>query len=140
MSPSLTIYHDGSCPLCQREIAFFRRRLEAQQEVQFTDVAAPEWRAAPDLTREQAMARFHVRDQDGNLLSGARAFIRLWRQTPGLRWAGWLATVPPLPWVLERAYRGFLKMRPWVQRRLGGATAPSCEAGACQRGSTSSSH
>ncbi len=140
MSPSLIVYHDGSCPLCQREIAFFRRRLGTQQEVQFTDVAEPAWQPTPDLTRDQAMARFHVRDQDGTLLSGAPAFIRLWRQTPGVRWAGRLAAVPPLPWVLERAYRGFLKVRPWMQRRLGRGTALSCEANACQRGPSSSSH
>ncbi len=58
------------------------------------------------------MARFHVRLGSGEVVSGAAAFIALWRATPRFRLLGRIASIPPLPWLLEGAYRGFLKLRP----------------------------
>lgn len=66
---------------------------------------------APDLGREEALQRFHVRLPDGMLVSGAAAFLALWRATPGFRVLGRLMSVAPLPAVLELAYGGFLKLR-----------------------------
>lgn len=103
-----TVYFDGSCPICSAEIAWYQRR--AGEDVTFVDVSGDS-APAPDLTREAAMARFHVRDENGRLVSGAPAFIALWRRVPGIRWAGRLATVPPIPWILERGYRLFLVYR-----------------------------
>ena len=76
-NPELTVYFDGSCPLCRREIAFYRR-LRGAERLQWLDVSA----GAPlgqDLSCEAAMRRFHVRDAQGRLLSGGAAFARLWR-------------------------------------------------------------
>ena len=36
--PALTIYYDGSCPLCRREIAFYRR-LRATMRLDWVDVS-----------------------------------------------------------------------------------------------------
>jgi predicted DCC family thiol-disulfide oxidoreductase YuxK len=69
------------------------------------------------------MARFHVRDRQGRLFSGAAAFSQMWRMFPGWRWLGWLSAWPPLSWLFEAAYRMFLPLRPtlqkWVRRGLG---------------------
>ena len=64
------------------------------------------------LDRERAMARFHVITQDGQMLSGAAAFIEVWRHLPGWHWAAKVASQPVLTWFLEYAYRTFLKLRP----------------------------
>ena len=47
-----------------------------------------------DLSRQQALARFHVRRADGRLVSGAAAFVSLWQQLPRWRWAARLAGLP----------------------------------------------
>ncbi len=108
-----TVYYDGDCPVCAREIALYRRLCaSAPVPPAFENVSA-EGCALPDgLTREKALARFHVRLASGELVSGAAAFIALWRATPRFRLIGRLASIPPLPWLLELAYRGFLKVRP----------------------------
>jgi predicted DCC family thiol-disulfide oxidoreductase YuxK len=59
-----------------------------------------------------------VRDEQGQLFSGAAAFSRLWRELPGWRWLGRLSAVPPLSWLAELAYRAFLPLRPAMQRGL----------------------
>ena len=135
----LSVFFDGSCPLCTREIDFYRRRPGAQA-VEWVDVSAVEGDAvAPGLTREAAMARFHVRRGDGALISGAAAFAELWRALPGFRLIGRIATVWPLTPLLELAYCAFLPVRPRLQRLFSGrkresGCAPCAEIGAGERG------
>jgi predicted DCC family thiol-disulfide oxidoreductase YuxK len=114
--PPLTIYFDGSCPLCQREIGFYRR-MPAAQSLAWVDVSQSAELGA-GLDCRQAMARFHVRDAKGQLFSGAAGFSRLWRELPGWRWLGRLSAIPPVSWLAELAYRAFLPVRPLLQRGL----------------------
>ena len=57
------VYYDGACPICSREIAFYQKRM-AKDAIAWRDVAT-ETAPAPDLTREDALARFHIRRSDG---------------------------------------------------------------------------
>lgn len=113
-SQVLTVYFDGSCPLCRREIALYRRQ-RAAQALHWVDVSQGAG-LGQDLSCVQAMRRFHVRDARGRLHSGARAFVRLWRALPGWRVLGWSLGWPPLVWALELGYRLFLPVRPHLQR------------------------
>ena len=111
----LTVFYDGACPLCRREGAFYRRRRGAEA-VRWIDVSrCGEGEVAPGLSRQRALARFHVRDGAGRLISGGRAFARLWQALPALRFWGQLLSRPPLVWLLDPAYALFLKLRPRLQ-------------------------
>jgi predicted DCC family thiol-disulfide oxidoreductase YuxK len=113
-APALTIYYDGSCPLCRREIALYRR-LPPREALQWVDVSAGQ-PLGEGLSCEAAMRRFHVREAGGRLLSGGAAFARLWRALPGWRVLGWWGARPPMSWLLELSYRAFLPLRPRLQR------------------------
>ena len=110
----LTVFHDGACPLCAREIALMRR-LDRAGRIQFVDAADPV--AACPLDRAALLARFHV-VEDGVMLSGAAAFAAMWRAIPLLRPLGLAAQWPPLGRALEAAYRWFLRYRPRLQAWL----------------------
>lgn len=110
---ALTVYFDGSCPLCQREIALYQH-LPTQQPIRWVDVSQPT-DCGEGLSCSMAMRRFHVRDSAGRLFSGAAAFSRLWRCLAGWRWLGWATAIPPLSWLAELAYRLFLPVRPTLQ-------------------------
>ncbi|KQT85438.1 DUF393 domain-containing protein [Aurantimonas sp. Leaf443] len=115
----LTVWHDGACPLCRREIALMRR-LDRRGAIRFVDVAGDAPADCP-IDRAELLARLHARE-DGRLLSGAAAFAALWRAIPLLRPLGLLARNPLVLAGLERAYLGFLTVRPRLQtlvRRLG---------------------
>ena len=84
-SPPLTVLYDGACPLCRREIGVYRG-LRPNTPVCFADVSDAALPLPPGTTREQLLARFHVRGRDGELLSGAEAFLALWAVLPGWRW------------------------------------------------------
>jgi len=107
----LTVYFDGSCPLCAAEIAHYRKQAGASQ-ICFRDIAGSDGQIAPDLTRLDAMKRFHVRQADRRLLSGAAVFASIWRLLPRWRWAARLATLPGALMLLEGSYRLFLIGRP----------------------------
>lgn len=111
-----TVYYDGACPLCSREIAMYRR-LDGADRLRWVDIttASPQ-ELGGDLTREQALARFHVRDERGQLVAGGAGFVAIWGRLPGLRWLARLAARPPLSWLLEPAYRAFLRFRPFLTR------------------------
>ncbi len=89
----------------------------------FVDVSAPGFDPDPDLSRQEAMRRFHVRHSDGAIESGAAAFIALWDQLPGWKPIARLASLPQLGPVLEVAYRLFLPFRPMISRLYGGMAA-----------------
>lgn len=112
---AIEVLYDGSCPLCRREIALYRG-LEPLRPVRWLDVSDPLLTPLPDRQRAAFLSRFHIRRQDGQLLNGARAFIALWAALPGWRWLARLAVLPGVPSLLELAYRGFLLVRPGLQR------------------------
>lgn len=109
----LIVWHDGSCPLCRREIALMRR-LDRRGAIRFVDAASADDAACP-VDRADLLARFHARE-DGVLLSGAAAFAAMWRQIPALRPLGLAARSPVVLALMERAYRSFLRVRPRLQR------------------------
>lgn len=115
MTPALTVWYDGACPLCIREIALMRR-LDRAKAIAFVDVA-PDSAACP-IDRTLLLARFHAREAGGPLLSGAAAFAAMWRAIPMLRPLGLVARNAAVLAVLERLYLAFLKVRPALQRRL----------------------
>lgn len=115
--PDLTVYYDGACPLCRREVAFYRR-LDRADRIDWQDVSPPDAAPGCGLSREAALARFHARRPDGRLFDGAAAFVAVWRCLPGFRHLAPLAAWPPALRALERAYRGFLRVRPWISRQL----------------------
>lgn len=112
-SPDVTVWYDSDCPLCVREISLMRR-LDKRNAIDFVNI-----QAATDcpISTEELMKRFHARERGEHIVSGAAAFAAMWRAIPMLRPLGLLARSRPVMWVLERLYRGFLKIRPWLQRR-----------------------
>ena len=112
----LTVFYDGSCPLCIREIGLYRT-LRGADALAFVDISqSPDAIVAPGLSKEAAMRRFHVMRPDGRISSGGPAFAHLWAALPGLRWLGRIFLIKPMPCVLDAAYTIFLPMRPSLQR------------------------
>lgn len=112
------VYFDGGCPVCSREIAYYRERSDADSFVWIDASSAPDKALGGDLKREAALARMHVRLANGRLVSGAAAFAVLWRGVPGLSWLSRLLEIPPIGACAEAAYQLFLKVRP-LWRRAG---------------------
>lgn len=114
----LTIYFDGSCPLCRLEIAHYAAQPGADC-LAFIDVSAARPDTGPDLVPAAAMARFHVRLPSGRLVSGAEAFAQIWQRLPAWRLAARLASLPAGLAIMETMYRLFLPVRPFLSSFVG---------------------
>ena len=124
MTDVLTVYYDGGCPLCIREIDFYRRRKGADRIgwIDLSAIDAPE--VVPGLSKADALARFHVQTPAGQILSGARAFAAMWAALPSTRLLGRIMAAPGLVQLFEVLSRRFLKIRPlWRPKR--------CDAEVC---------
>ena len=107
----VTVYFDGSCPVCSREIAYYRRQVGADACVWVDASCCPESALGSGLSRGSALGKFHVRDAQGELVQGTRGFAALWRALPRTAWLGRVASFGPIPALLEMAYGAFLVVR-----------------------------
>jgi len=113
-----TLYFDGSCPLCRAEIGYYRGKDRAGA-LCFVDVSEPGAKGPEGITQQRAMERFHVRAGNGQIMSGAAAFVEVWARLPGWRWAAGAAALPGALTLLEFGYRLFLPVRPRISRVFG---------------------
>lgn len=117
-SPPITVYFDGYCPLCRREVAAYRR-LTSVQSIRWHDIAdSPPEREREGFELAAALRLLHVRDADGALRIGLDAHLCLWGRLPG-----WRHLVTPLRrfrWLyraVDAVYRVFTRHRPGLRRR-----------------------
>ena len=112
----VTVWYDNDCPLCVREIRLMRR-LDRRRAINFVSIQGA---TGCPISTDELMTRFHAQERGEPIVSGAAAFAAMWRAIPVLRPLGLLAGFRPFLWILERMYRGFLAVRPWLQRRVRG--------------------
>jgi predicted DCC family thiol-disulfide oxidoreductase YuxK len=114
----MTVWYDGACSLCRREISIMRQ-LDRRGATRFVDLSSS---AAADCPKDRRalLQRFHAME-DGRILSGAAAFAAVWRAIPLLRRLGMAARSLRLLRLLERCYVRVLRFRPALQRLARGA-------------------
>jgi predicted DCC family thiol-disulfide oxidoreductase YuxK len=110
----LTVWFDGACPLCCREMELMRR-LDRRGAIDFVNLESEN--VDLPVGKPELVARLHARE-NGRLLTGASAFAAAWRAIPLLRPFGQLARVPALLALLELGYVAYLRLRPALQRLL----------------------
>lgn len=128
-----TVYFDGSCPLCRAEIGYYRSRDRAGA-LCFVDVSAPGAMGPEGMTQQRAMERFHVRAGNGQIISGAAAFVEVWARLPAWSWAARAAALPGALAVLEVGYRLFLPVRPFISRVFGAIQRRGAAGDGAKRG------
>ena len=106
----LSVFFDGDCPLCRREIDWLRRR-DVQGRVAFVDIGAPDFEASDyPRTQDELMAEIHGQRADGAWLTGVDLFAELYQLT-GLPFLSWLFSNRLLYPLLNFSYRLFARNR-----------------------------
>ena len=124
---ALTIFYDGSCPLCCFEIKHLQKR-DHDQRLSFEDITAPEFsQRYPSLDWYSLNERIHAFDSQGNCFIGLDATYEAWR----LVGRGWLYAPtrwPVIRFFADKCYLLFAKHRYRISYWLTGQarTKPSC--------------
>lgn len=117
-SECTTVYFDGACPVCSREVKLYTR-LDRKGAVEWHDVSISQGDLERDgVTQADALARLHARLPNGQLVTGVSAFLAIWKMLPGFRLLVPFARWRPIRWLLERAYDWFAPRRTRLMSRL----------------------
>ena len=112
--PAATLYYDGRCPLCLREMD--KLATLKSDELQLVDihglVAEP---GMPD--RDTLLRDLHMRLPDGRWLTGVDANVRAWTYAGRGVWLSWLRW----PVIRQLADVGYALWAGWRYRRLYGS-------------------
>lgn len=124
-----TIFYDGLCQLCSREISMFQHRVR-DQSLQYVDISEDTFDAAAHGVDAVAVHKhMHVRNEEtGEMLIGVPALIAMWECVPGFRWLAKLTRLPGIRQVSNVGYVFFAWIRPKLPRRK----RESCETGTCE--------
>ena len=146
----LTLYFDGSCPLCTHEIRLLKQ-YDLHNQLLFVDCSSESFPGVEGHSRQAMMQLIHARDAQGNWMigppvfaaayqaAGFAAIAKLWanpRLQPvwaviypwiarNRKWLGRLGTGRALNWLLR-----------WLHRRAGQqalAQAQACAQDKCDR-------
>jgi predicted DCC family thiol-disulfide oxidoreductase YuxK len=114
----ITVYFDGECPVCSREVALYRR-LPHRAPIFWLDLAAPgDPLRGENFDLGAALELLHVKDGAGRLHVGLDAHLLMWQRLPGLHvLAGTLARWPGVRRPFESLYLAFTRHRPGLVRR-----------------------
>jgi len=128
--PEVTLFWDGGCPLCKREIAYYKW-LDHDRRVEWVDIdSEPARLDAHGVPLEAALAKIHGLDKQGQLVVGVPAFLAVWEVLP------YWSLLPPLvrsaPFVMPLVDAAYAW---WAKRRLGISAAVRRleEGSACRR-------
>lgn len=112
MKKEFNVFYDGSCPLCNKEISLYKNT-KCSQPINYVDVSSSEFKSE---NKEQLMQRFHIQTKDGEILSGAKAFVALWYQMPGWKILAKICDNRIILPIAEYSYTKFLKFRPKIKQ------------------------
>ncbi|WP_290788199.1 thiol-disulfide oxidoreductase DCC family protein [Halomonas sp.] len=116
----VTLYHDGHCPLCQREVAWLARH-PRRERVALVDIQAEDFDAeAVGRSFDAMMGRLHLQDGGGRWFIGMDASRALYAVL-GYRRLVWLSCLPGIAPLMDAGYRWFARRRVrlgrWMEKR-----------------------
>ena len=100
----ITVYFDGKCGLCSKEIRYYQKIAPDGVFIWHDIATSPAPLATHGISQEAALRRLHATDSHDTLHIGVNAFILIWQQ---LRWWSLLAFFMRLPLIRHLASIGY---------------------------------
>ena len=115
---NLKVYFDGQCPLCKREINFYRG-LKTNSEITWIDIEEESFdQSQTGISKDKLKRRFHVEKDNTEVFSGGYAFLELWKHVCVSSQIAKILDNYFIPRLLDKLYDFFLVIRPLFQKLL----------------------
>ena len=127
-TPKLTIFFDGGCPLCKREVDFLQSKNQ-EGALSFIDINTSDFPSdlKYGITYKQAMDRIHAMKSDGSVIKD----IKVFQEAYSLIGLGWIYAPTKLP-ILDKFIEFIYGL--WAKYRLKITFRPSIEKLCSERG------
>jgi predicted DCC family thiol-disulfide oxidoreductase YuxK len=123
----LTVFFDGACPICEREIALMRR-LDRRRQLEFFDFSVQEYDAASSgFAAADLGAVIHARWADGSVITGVEVFRAMW-EAVGLGVLARLSRLSLVEPLVLRVYAWFARNRMRLTGRSHECTGDACRS------------
>ena len=123
----LTVFFDGACPICDREIALMKR-LDRRRQLEFCDFSVQEYDAASSgFAVADLGAVIHARWADGSVITGVEVFRAMW-DAVGLGVLTKLSRLSFVESLVLKAYAWFARNRLRLTGRSQACTGDSCRS------------
>ncbi len=107
----ITVYYDGKCSLCSREIAHYRR-IAPEGSVEWVDITEhSEAFTAKGYQVSDGLKLLHAEDSAGSIHIGVDAFLLIWKRLPYWKWLGTLVGFAPIRAMADWFYVKFAAYR-----------------------------
>lgn len=122
----LTIYYDGACHLCSREVETYRSK-DQEDRLKLVDISRSDFSAQKEGLDPQEVHRFfHVRKKNGEVVKGLEAFNAIWKELNIFKPLQLMADLPLTRDLMKLGYQAFAKVRPYLPKRK------TCEDDSCE--------
>jgi|TARA_A100001011_G_scaffold275_1_gene358 predicted DCC family thiol-disulfide oxidoreductase YuxK len=127
-TPKLTIFFDGGCPLCKREVDFLQSKNQ-EGALSFIDINTSDFSSdlKYGITYKQAMDRIHAMKSDGSVIKD----IKVFQEAYSLIGLGWIYAPTKLP-ILDKFIEFIYGL--WAKYRLKITFRPSIEKLCAEKG------
>jgi len=125
----LSVYYDGLCPLCYREIKHYLA-LPGSSQIRFVDITHSDFNAQKEgVDPRKVHQHLHARKPSGEIRTGVEAFVEIWRIIPRYRPLAKIAGTVGIRSIMKGAYAIFARLRPLLPRRERASCdeSPYCE-------------
>ncbi|WP_371188775.1 thiol-disulfide oxidoreductase DCC family protein [Thalassotalea maritima] len=110
MTQQLTIFYDGHCPLCVKEMRSLAAR-DDQQQLLLVDIHQPDFEQRyPQISKQQASRILHAIDASDDIILGLDVTYQAWALLGRGHWFVWLRWRWLKP-VTDLGYRVFARYR-----------------------------
>ncbi len=110
------IFVDGSCVVCDWEIAHYKRI--APERFELIDISAAEFDASKyGLTVAAVQHHMHVLTPEGELRTGVEAFVHIWSRIEKYSFASRVIQLPLVHSLAKLGYSAFASIRPILPKK-----------------------
>ncbi len=113
----LKLLYDGTCLVCHKEISYYKKN-DINNVLDVIDISTDDFKAKDyNLNFDDVNKYFHLIDENGDVIIGVDAFIKIWKSLEGFEKWHKIGGAKILRPFLDVGYNVFVNIRPFLPKR-----------------------